>query len=203
MTATIVLALVSLAATVAYLAIFVSWHLLATGYDPVRHAVSDYAIGRYGYLFPIGLWASAVGVLAAALALLDGVGDPPVATRDVAYLLLIPVTRVGMTLFPTDLEGEPVSRTGAVHYGLAILAFTFTYLVISDVTPVLRDLDPAPWLGSALKWSARAVGPELLLVVVTMLGPLRRVFGLFERLFLLTTNVWFILLSLALIIRAT
>jgi hypothetical protein len=203
MTGTLALAVASLVATIAYLSIFAAWHVLPTGYDPVRHAVSDYAVGRYGYLFAIGLWASSAGVLALAVALITGVGSPPLAARDLVFLFLIPVARVGMTLFPTDLEGKPLSRAGATHYVLAIAAFTLTYLVISDTTPVLRDLGPAVWLQSSLKWSAWLVAPELALVVVTLFPPLRRVFGVFERLFLLTTNVWFILVAVLLVTRAT
>jgi hypothetical protein len=37
------------------------------------------------------------------------------------------------------------------------------------------------------------VGPALALVVITMFRPLRRFFGLFERIFLLSTNIWFAL----------
>jgi Protein of unknown function (DUF998) len=203
MTGSLLLAALSLAATLAYLAIFAAWHVLPTGYDPIRHAVSDYAVGRCGYLFAIGLWTSSAGVLALAFALIAGVGAPPLATRDLVFLFLLPVARVGMTLFPTDLEGKPLSRTGVTHYVLAIAAFTLTYLVISDTTSVLRHLGPAAWLGSSLRWSAWAVAPELALVVVTMVRPLRRVFGLFERLFLLTTNVWFVLVAVLLITRAT
>ena len=66
----------------AYLAIFVAWHILPTGYNPIRHAVSDYAIGRYGYSFRIGRWTSSLGVLALAFALITGVGSPPLAARD-------------------------------------------------------------------------------------------------------------------------
>jgi Protein of unknown function (DUF998) len=201
MTSTHAFAVVSLVATSAYLALFVAWHVLPTGYNPVRHAVSDYAIGRYGYLFRIGLWVSSLGVLALAFALMAGVGSPPLATRDLVYLFLIPVTRIGMALFPTDLEGERLSRTGRMHYLFAIAAFTFTYLAISEMTSVLRDLDPAQWIRASLRWSAWAVAPELFLVVVTMVRPLRRIFGLFERLFLLTTNVWFILVAVQLLGR--
>jgi hypothetical protein len=200
--ATIAFAGLSLAATLAYLAIFVAWHALPTGYDPVRHAVSDYAIGPYGYLFRVGLLASSIAVAALGFALLAGVGSAPLAARDLVYLFLIPVARIGMTLFATDLEDSRLTRTGLLHYAFAILAFTFTYLVISGMTPVLRDLDPATWLRDALRWSAWAVAPELALVVVTMVGPLRRVFGLFERLFLLTTNLWFILVAVLLLSRA-
>jgi hypothetical protein len=203
MSATVALAVASLAATGSYLAIFVAWHLLPSGYDPIRHAVSDYAVGRYGYLFRIGLWVGSLSVLALAAALITGVGAPPLATRDLLFLFLIPVARVGMALFVTDLEGQPRTRAGLAHYAFAILAFALTYVVISETTSVLRDLEPALWLRSSLKWSAWVVGPELLLVVVTMLGPLRRVFGAFERLFLLTTNVWFVLVAVLLITRAS
>jgi hypothetical protein len=75
--------------------------------------------------------------------------------------------------------------------------------VISDTTGLLRGLDSSTWLDGPLKWSAWAVPPELFLVVVTMLKPLRRVFGLCERLFLLTTNVRFILVALLVISRTT
>jgi hypothetical protein len=204
MTGSLVLALLSLLATLVYLALFVAWHLLPTGYSPIRNAVSDYAVGGYGRLFRYGLWASSVGVLALAFALLVNVKSPPLAARDLIYLLLIPVARVGMSLFPTDVEGRRLSRTGLLHYVFAIAAFTFTYLVISETTPVLRNLEPAPWLSTSLRVVAWAVAPELALVVVTMLRPLRRrVFGLFERLFLLTTNVWFLLVAGLLIARAT
>jgi Protein of unknown function (DUF998) len=190
MNGTLIFALLSLLATLTYLATFSALHVLRTGYDPARDAVSDYAIGRYGYLFRIGLWTSSLGVLALGFALMAGLGSPPLGTRAPLYLLLIPVTRIGMTLSPTDLGGTHLSGTRIVHYVFAILAFTFTYLVISETTPVLRDLDPAQWLQGTLKWLAWAVATELFLVVVTIYGPLRRVFGLFERLFLLTTSWW-------------
>jgi uncharacterized protein DUF998 len=196
-----VLSVVSLAATLAYLAIMATLHVLPTGYSPVRHAVSDYAVGRYRSLFTTGLYVSSAAVLALAFALLSGIGTPPLATRAVAYLLLIPLARVGMTLFPTDLEGQRVSRTGLLHYACAIAAFTLTYLAISDMTPALRLLDTRGWTSAPLHWAAWMVGPALALVVVTMFRPLRRIFGLFERIFLLTTNVWFALVAVLLIIR--
>ena len=202
MSGTLLLALLSALATTAYLGIFVALHVLPTGYNPIRHAVSDYAVGKYGYLFRIGLWASSLGVLALAFALIHGVGSPPLAHHELVYLFLIPIARIGMTRFPTDLEGRRRSRTGVLHYVFAIAAFTFTYLAISDTTPVLRHLSGTVILGSPLHWVAWLVAPELALVVITMFRPLRKVFGLFERLFLLTTNVWFIMVALLLIDRA-
>ena len=190
------LALVSLIATLGYLALFVALHVLPTGYHPVQEAVSDYAVGPYGYLFRAGLYVSSLGVLALAFLLVVGVGSPPVASRDLVYLLAIPLTRIGMTLFPTDLEGTARTRTGILHYACAIAAFTLTYLAISGVTPTLIDVAQARWLGDTLHVVSVIVAASLILVVVTMAGPLRRVFGLTERIFLVTTNLWFALAAL-------
>jgi zinc transporter ZupT len=195
------LAATSLTATLAYLVILAVLHVLPTGYNPIHHAVSDYGVGRYRSLFTVALYVSSVGVLALAFALLKGVGSPPLATRDVAYRLLIPLVRIGMTLFPTSLEGQRISRTGLLHYAFAVAAFTFTYLAISAMTPALRELDPSGWARGPLGWAQWIVGPALALVVITMLRPLRRVFGLFERLFLVATNLWFALAAALLITR--
>lgn len=200
--ATALLAVTSLVATLAYLACFVALHVLPTGCDPVRHAVSDYAVGRYAGVFRGALYASSAGVLALAFALVLGVGSPPVGSRDLVYLLLVPLSRIGMSLFPTSLEGERLTRTGAVHYVFAIAAFTFTYLVLSETTSVLQGLAPGSWLQHPLGWCGWTIAPALVLVVITMLRPMRRVFGLFERLFLLTSNVWFVLAEVLLVRRA-
>jgi hypothetical protein len=196
-----VLDIVSLAATVGYLVILAVLHALPTGYSPVRHAVSDYGVGRYQWLFTVALYVSSTGVLALALALTSGVGTPPLSTRGLGYLLLIPLARIGMTLFPTDLEGRRISGAGLLHYVFAVAAFTLTYLAISGLTPALRADDLSAWVRAPLGWTAWAVGPALALVVVTMLQPLRRIFGLSERIFLLTTNVWFALAALLLMGR--
>jgi hypothetical membrane protein len=190
---------VSLASTVAYLVILAALHAVPTGYSPVRHAVSDYGVGRYRWLFTVALYVSSVGVLTLALALTSGIGAPPLSARDLGFLLVIPLARIGMTLFPTDLEGRPISRTGLLHYVFAVAAFTLTYLAISGLTPALRAYDLSEWVRAPLGWANWAVGPALALVVITMLRPLRRVFGLFERIFLLTTNLWFALAALLLI----
>lgn len=168
-----------------------------------RHAVSDYAVGRCAKSFRIGLWASSVGVLALAIGLWVSVKAPAITGKELAFLFLIPVSRVGMTLFPTDLESQRRTRTGILNYVFAIAAFTFTYLVISETTSALRALGSATWIDQCLRWLAAAVGPELIVVVAAMLRPLRRVCGLFERLFLLTTNAWVLVVAALLIARVT
>jgi len=75
--------------------------------------------------------------------------------------------------------------------------------VISETTSLLGDLSTVQWITTLLSWTAAIVAPALALIVVTMIPALRRVFGLFERVFLVTTNIWFALAALILIVGAT
>jgi hypothetical protein len=135
------------------------------------------------------------------LALAIGVGAPPLGSRDLIFLGLVAVTRIAMSLFPTDIEGQRLTRTGILHYVFAIFTFAFVSIAISNFSPILQTLHPWQQVQELLRWLDARVLPALILVVVTMLRPLRRVFGLFERLFLLTTNIWFILVSLFLLLK--
>jgi Protein of unknown function (DUF998) len=117
-------------------------HFLPTGYSPVHNAVSDYGAGSYSSLFRISLWSGSIAVLVLTVGLALGVGSPPLLSRDLVFLGLVAVAWIGESLFPTTVEGERLTRTGALHYLFAILTFGFTYAAISGLTPVLVKLHP-------------------------------------------------------------
>ncbi|MFF1680293.1 DUF998 domain-containing protein [Streptomyces sp. NPDC058256] len=195
-------AILGLIGLIGYLGIFVALHVLPTGYHPIRHAVSDYAVGEYGSLFRVGLLVSSLGVVFLAIGLTLDPGAPPLAVSQLVFLYLVPAMRLGMALFRTDLEGEKLTPTGRLHYLFAIAAFAFTYAAISGMTPRLTSVSPwqsADGLLSALQWIALV---SLVLLIVTLLPRLRTIFGLFERAFLVSTNLWFITVGICLAIKA-
>lgn len=199
---TLTLAVLGTVGLTAYLGLFATLHLLPTGYNPVRHAVSDYAVGNYKSLFRSALLLSSFAVLALAVGLTLEPGAPPLATSSLVYLYLVPAMRVGMSLFPTDLEGEKLTRTGRLHYLFAIAAFAFTYTAISGMTPTLAQLPP--WqsvhgLLNALRWICLG---SLILLIVTLLPRWRIIFGLFERAFLVATNLWLLTVGICLAVKA-
>jgi hypothetical protein len=198
----LIFALISLLGSLVYVVVVVALHVLPTGYNPARNAVSDYGVGQYAPLFRVSLWAGsiAVAVLPAGLAL--GVGAPPLASSDLVFLGLVAVSRVGESLFPTTVEGERLTRTGALHYVFAIVTFGFTYTAISGLTPVLVKLHPWHSDKGLLTWLAGATLVGLILVVATLLPRLRRVFGLCERFFLLVTYAWLVLVAVQLAVKA-
>ncbi|WP_405922566.1 DUF998 domain-containing protein [Streptomyces sp. NBC_00035] len=196
-------AILSLIGLIGYVGIFVALHVLPTGYHPIRHAVSDYAVGQYGSLFRVGLLVSSLGVVFLAIGLTLDPGAPPLAVSQLVFLYLVPAMRLGMVLFRTDLEGEKLTPTGRLHYLFAIAAFAFTYAAISGMTPRLTSVSPwqsADGLLSALQWIALV---SLVLLIVTLLPRLRTIFGLFERAFLVSTNLWFITVGICLAVKAT
>ncbi|KIF77877.1 hypothetical protein QR77_36725 [Streptomyces sp. 150FB] len=202
MSASLVPAILGLVGTVGYLVVFGALHIVPSGYHPIHNAVSDYGIGRYAMLFRTGLWLSSAGVLLLAVALALKPGVPPLSNGDLVYLFLVPPLRVAMSLFPTDLEGRPLTRKGALHYLFAVASFAFTYAAISGMTSPLEDVSPwgsAHGLLSVLRW---IVLISLILLVVTLMPRLRRVFGLFERLFLVSTNAWFVTVGVCLAIAS-
>lgn len=202
MSSALFFAILGLVGLIGYLGIFVALHVLPTGYHPIRHAVSDYAVGQYGSLFRVGLLVSSLGVLFLAIGLTLDPGAPPLAVSQLVFLYLVPATRLGMAVFRTDLEGEKLTPTGRLHYLFAIAAFAFTYAAISGMTPRLTSVSPwqsADGLLSALRWIALV---SLVLLIVTLLPRLRTIFGLFERAFLVSTNLWFVTVGICLAIKA-
>lgn len=185
-----------------YLCVFVALHALPTGYHPVRHAVSDYGVGRYARLFRWAAVASSVGILALAAGLALEPGTPTVTVLQLVFLFLIPVTRVGMLKFPTDLEGQRLTRSGRLHYLFAVAAFALTYSAIAGMTPELGSVgawEPASGVLSVLRLVALV---SLVLLVIALVPRLRVVFGLFERVFLLSTNLWFLTAGICLFVEA-
>lgn len=195
------LAIVAALLLLVYLAIFAALHLTYTGYSAIRNAVSDYGVGRTAGQFRVAVIANSLGILALTGALAGEFGRRPVATADYVILLLIPVTRLAMAFFPTDVPGERVTTIGRIHLLLAIASFTFVYLSVANLTPYLSDIASGVTghLLVGLRWLTAA---GLAGVVVTMVVPaLRRVFGLAERIFLLSSNLWFFVVALELAVR--
>ncbi len=163
-------------------------------HDAVRDPVSDYGTGHAASVFKA---YGALGTAAAALLalLLWQAGLPP-------WLVWLQVgvvaARIGVVLFRTDLEGAPRSTAGRLHMLFAVASFTLYYVVIDNATPRIAP-DALPALAGALTALRTTVAWGLItLVCCLVLPPLRRWFGLAERVFLIAVPVWGLLACLAL-----
>jgi hypothetical protein len=91
-------------------------HVVSPEVDPVTRAVSEYALGDFGWLATIGTVAEGVGAIALAVALRR--------ERAAAFLLLVfGLMNLVMPLFPVDALGMPPTSAGRVHNVLGNLTF--------------------------------------------------------------------------------
>jgi len=174
-------------------------HVLPTGYNPVRDAVSDYAIGSYRPVFWTFVTAGATSGLALAIALARS--NPAKPTLTIVMLLLSAAARVLIPIFPTDQNGSRFQTSkGTVHMILAVTIFAAIAVAASNLGGTVGH-EPAwhavhglvdGWLPWVITVTASATG-------LAMIGPrLKRIFGLIERSYYASSIAWFLVVSIEL-----
>ena len=178
------------------LIILISFQFLNRDYGWVSHAVSDYGLGRTARLFKIYVVFGSVAapLLALQFWLARGPGYPAMIA---VYLLAVMVGRLGIGLFPNDLQGAPRTTSGQIHHAATLLASTCAFMTVAEATPLLAATVSGP-LSAALTGLKHLISVDFVAVVLTISPPLRRFFGLAERIFLYACAVWCLLASLTL-----
>lgn len=159
------------------------------------NAVSDYAIGKTARLFRAYV---VTGSLAAPLlaALFWGSAVPVYPAAISGYLLLMLAGRICLGRFPNSPRGSGRTLSGTIHHAATLLAFAAAYMTIAEAEPVVTASAAAP-LPAVLTLMKHAISIVFIGVVLTMTEPLRRYFGLTERLFLAATAIWFLQAALS------
>ena len=190
---------VALLAVSVQLVVLAVLHVLPTGYNPVRDAISDYGVGRYRLYFAVQVWAGALACAAIAVAFTRL--HPYVPTFVVTALLVNAAARVLMPLFPTDQSGSRFKTVkGTIHMILAIVAFAGVAAAASSLSGLLthyRDWHGIRTLVQALGW---VVLVGAIATAVALIGPrLKKIFGLVERIFTFSVIIWLYVISIELI----
>lgn len=177
----------------------VALHVVPTGYNPIRDAVSDYAIGRYRAVFWLFVVAGAVSGFALAIALARS--DPSKPELTIVMLLLSGAARLLIPLFPTDQGGSRFQTLrGTIHMLLAIAIFASIAVAASNLGGTLGHEHSwhkvhglvDGWLPWVITGTAIATG-------VAMIGPrLKSIFGLIERSYYVASIAWFLVVSVEL-----
>ncbi len=192
-----VLALTAMAIGVTRLGLFVAIHVVNREYNIIEHAVSDYAVGSTKTLSSITTWLTAA--LWPIVALLAWRAFPtwPGLGGVLVCLTLLTGIFVALPFLPADVEGQPVTVRGRLHLVAAVAWFALAYRCMSLFVPLLTSVAPG-----ALAWTANALlkiatVSLATLVVALVVRPLRRwLFGISERVFLLSVSLFFLLIPL-------
>jgi hypothetical protein len=174
----------------------IALHLLPTGYNPVRDAVSDYGEGPYRGWFWLQAVAGGVGCLALAIALAQLRLFTP--TQAVVALIAAAAARFLIPFFATDQQGNRFQTIhGTIHMILAVISFGGLVWAATGLWSTLRHY-PA-WHGAE---GALTIIPWIMLgsviaVVLAIRGPrLKPFFGIFERLFYLSSITWVLIVAI-------
>ena len=174
------------------LALFLALNIRGS-YSLVGHAVSDYGVGPSRPLFTTyGLIGIIAAIALGAAVLLDG----RFPARGGVYLLAVAALRLGVLAFPTDLEGQRLTGAGKLHYLFAIASFALAYMAIDVLNPVALPV-VGNWASPILAGLYWIVAASLAGVVICLIPALRRIFGLVERIFLVSVLLWSAVFALA------
>ena len=117
------LAWVGIAGTAFFILAVTALHFLRPDYNPVTRFISEFAVGRYGYVMTIAFFALGLGSLALALGIRGGVAPSRAKS---AGSLLLGMWGIGVFLagiFPTDLQGSPATTAGTIHNTASLISF--------------------------------------------------------------------------------
>ena len=179
------------------LGLLAALHVVPSDYSPVRHAVSDYAVGRTRRLSTAMTWAGAAAWTGLAGTVAIALPDWEQRTSTTTWLLVLAALFVALPHLPTDLEGAPRTRAGTLHYVAAVAWFTISYSLTGTFADVFVDTA----LSGALQALHLLAAVSLACLVLALLVPyLRaRAFGISERVFLATIVVSYLLVTIGLI----
>jgi len=166
-------------------------HVLPTGYDPVRDAVSDYGVGPYRIWFWLQVVAGGLACVFLAIALAQLQPFTPV--QPVIALLVTAVARFLIPFFATDQGGDRFQTAhGVVHMILAVLAFGGLVWAAGSLWSTVKHYPSwhgAEGLLTIVPWVM--LGCVIAVVLAIRRPNLKPFFGVFERLFYLSSFIWF------------
>ncbi len=133
----------ALAAVGAFSVILVILHFLKPEFDPSWRMISEYEIGRYGWLMRLAFvcWsASVVGV--------DVALSPSLSTAAVVALAIVAIGPLGAAIFATEPTTRPLDQTGTAHRLHAVFGALFILgFPIAATLAGQACLTGVPWIG--------------------------------------------------------
>ncbi|MCI0437942.1 MAG: DUF998 domain-containing protein [Chloroflexi bacterium] len=192
------LAVILVAIYASFLVNLVGLHLLRPEIDPVSKSVSHYAIGPYGHLLTVALFAVGVGALVLACLLYRAVSP-----RSSLGSLLLAISGAGMFIVagvPTDIAENSMPVSEYVHN----VSFMVSYLTLAGsmfaFTRSFRRDRRWQVLYSVSAWLSLLV---LLELGVFLAANLTSWVGIAQRFAILTVNAWLLMVSIRLMLLAS
>ena len=176
--------------------VLVALHVIRPDYTPVDHMISDYAVGRMGWLMTTAFVALGFGCLSLALGLWRS--GPKTVSALIARLFLI-VVFFGLMVtaaFATDLETAKDTPHGTIHT-VSFLVNIVSVLIAALTLTFSFGADPR-WKSSRL--ASLLIAVALIVAFVVQFLSLHRgaPYGITNRIFVVVFMSWLVFAALRL-----
>src|SRR5258708_26922806 len=174
-----------------------AWDALRPDLNPIRHAVSNYAIGPFGFLMTSAFFTLALSEFALALGLARSLTTSRGALVSVLLLNLAGAGMVVTGIFPGDVKSlhPPATTTAVIHWTGASISFLSLMIATFLLSSCYKS--HARWQSFHHLAFALAVTNVLALGMFGILTIAGWV-GIGERIYIATSVLWLLLASLPL-----
>lgn len=191
------LALIAVGGIVYFVVAVIILHFLRPEYNPINHAVSNYAVGPYGYLMTAAFYTLALSVFALALGLACSVVLTNQARVAVLLLNIASVGMIVMGIFPGDVHAlhPPATITGVIHWTAAGVSFSNIMIAAFIFSRCFRtDERWQAFQRSTLVLAMAMVVALLLYGVLALVGWI----GIGQRIYLTVSLMWLFFMAVGL-----
>jgi hypothetical protein len=171
-------------------------HLLRPDYPPVSHMISDYAVGRYGWIMTTWFIGMSISCLMLALGLKQSGPNTMLATLGAILLGVASAGLLVSAAFPTDLDDAPTTQAGHIHT-ISFLLNVASILIATVLTSLSFGRHPR-W--RSYRATALTLAAFILVAFVIQFLTLHRgaPYGLANRLFVALLFLWLFATSIRL-----
>lgn len=187
------LAAAAIVSVVCALLALVLLHFLRPDLPPGSNMLSNYAVGRYGWVMTVCFLAFSLGCLSLLLALARADHHSRLAHLGTVLLGIAAAGLAVTAAFPTDLPGAPLTRSGDIHE----ISF---FVNVGSLVPATAIISAALW--SPPRWRAlrrvsAALAVLIILALILQFLTLHRCrpYGLANRLFAVLLFAWMIVMA--------
>ena len=169
-------------------------HFLRPEYNPINHAVSNYAIGSFGYLMTSAFYVLALSVFVLTLGLFFSIALTNLSRTAMLLLCVASCGLVIMGIFPGDVHAlhPPATITGVVHWaaaGVSFLSIMIAALLLS--VSFKSDKLFQRFQRRCFIFAQAMVGALLLYGILALVGWI----GIGQRIYLAVCLLWLVYLA--------
>jgi hypothetical protein len=188
------LALIAIGGIVYFVVAVSVLHFLRPEYNPINHAVSNYAVGPYGYLMTTAFFVLALSVFAMAFGLFRSIALTNPSRVAILLLCLASIGAAVMGVFPGDAHAlhPPATITGIIHWtaaGISFLSIMIAAFLLSD--SFKTDKRWYVFRRPCLILALAMVGALLLYGILALVGWI----GIGQRIYLAVCLLWLLVLA--------